>query len=116
MTIYTSTKRREIEINDDINLDDYDSTNFGPNIVTPPVFRRQLIIVDIIGNNYTSLECMHLFNTKIDESVYDCLSQQIEIFEAILNNKRNIVTIANRGNDKDSLETKYTYMSYKKPI
>ena len=77
-------KRREIEINDDINLD-YDSTHSGPNIVTPPVFRRQLTIIDIIGDYYSSMEGRLLFNTKTDETVYTCLSRRIDVFDIILN-------------------------------
>ena len=42
-----------------------------------------------------------LFNTKIDETVYDCLSQQIDVFDTILNNKMNISKIVNRGIERD---------------
>ena len=93
-------ERREIDVNVETTLD-YDSTDSGPNIVTPPVFRRQLMIVDIIGNYYTSIEGRLLFNTKIDETFYACLSQWIDIFDTILKNKIKIATIVNRGNEKD---------------
>ena len=110
--LITTTKRREIEINDGINLD-YNSTDSCPNIVTPPAFRRRLIIIDIIGDYYSSMEGRLLFNTKTDETVYDCLSRQIDVFDTILNNKMNVSKIVKKGNKRDcELNSKQSILVY----
>ncbi len=98
-------KKRDLQINTNINLtsysDDDESTNLSSNVITPPAFRERLSIIDIIGNYFTSSEGKILFNCKNNETVYDCLSHHIDIFESIINNTMDISLIVNKANKKD---------------
>ena len=105
----TSTKRKEISLNNDyftLNSDE-ESTDSGPNVITPPNFRRRLTILDIIGDYYSSSEGKILFNCKQNESVYDCLSRRIDRFNMIINNKICISTIVNKAKEKDCEMSSY---------
>ncbi len=78
----------------------------GPNVITPPNFRRRLTILDIIGDYYSSSEGKILFNCKQNESVYDCLSRRIDHFNMIINNVC-ISTIVHKAKEKDCEMSSY---------
>ena len=58
-------------------------------------------IYEEIGNYFNSPEATILFNPQDDESVEDCLSRRIDLFDDILNNKVDISAIVNKACEID---------------
>ena len=111
----TNRKRTEIQMNISLNSysDDDESTDSSPNIITPPAFRKRLSIVDIIGDYFTSPEAKLLFKCRKNETVYDCLSRRIDVFESVINNKSDISSIVNKAMEKDcQLNSHQTILIY----
>ena len=64
-----------------------------------PIFKKKVIIRDIIGDYFTSSEARLLFNCRKDETAYDCLTRRIDKFDSILNNKDTIASIVNKATE-----------------
>ena len=75
-------------------------------------FRQRLTIRDIIGTDFfDTISAKILFNSRDDETVYDCLSARIDHFDLILNNKMSLSTIVNKADKKDcELNTQQTIL------
>ncbi len=70
-------------------------------------------MVDIIGDYVNSSEAKLIFNCHKNETVYDCLSQGIDVFESVINNKRDIASIFNKAMEKDcELNSQQTILIY----
>ena len=60
---------------------------------------KRKTIYDQIGNYFNSLEALQLFQPKSDESVKDCSSQRINLFDGILNNREDVSYIVNKASE-----------------
>ena len=58
-------------------------------------------VCNIIGDYFNSTEATLLFCPQDDESVEDCLSRRIDVFDDILNNKIDVSFIVNRACEKN---------------
>ena len=68
---------------------------------------KRKTIFEEIGNYFKCLEAFILFNPWNDESVKDCLSRRIDLFDDILNNKVDISAIVKKACENDyQLNTK----------
>ena len=71
-------------------------------IVLPPTTkRRKAFIQNQIGDWFSSYEAISLFNVCKDETVYDCLTRRIDLFEDVINSKQCVSSIVNRATEEN---------------
>ena len=59
------------------------------------------------GNYFNSPEAFILYNSRNDESIEDCMSWRIDLFNDMLNNKVDVRAIVNKARENDcQLNTK----------
>ena len=59
------------------------------------------MIDDVIGNFFDDTKARQLFGCRVRESVDDCLTRRIGMFNDVLNNHSSISSIVNRAEEKD---------------
>ena len=90
-----ATKRTLQDVSNASNTDLEEITD----ATVQPIFKKKVIIRDIIGDYFTSSEARLLFNCRKDETAYDCLTRRIDKFDSILNNKDTIASIVNKATE-----------------
>lgn len=99
MRINCNEEKRNV-LNDMTNLV-YNNDNGDASIVSPPdPKRRRATILDVIGNWFSSTNAKNLFCVRDSETVYDCLSRRIDLFNDIINSKKCLTSIVNRATEK----------------
>ena len=88
----TTTQSKRKSLNDISNIGFSDDENLEPQLQKKKVLNEM--------NYFNSTEAMLLFNCK-DDSIEDCLSRQIDIFDEIINHKQDISMVVNKANEKN---------------
>ena len=104
-----ATKRTLQDVSNASNTDLEEITD----ATVQPIFKKKVIIRDIIGDYFTSSEARLLFNCRKDESAYGCLTRRIDKFDSILNNKDTIASITLKI---ESIGSKYSPSFQSAPI
>jgi len=88
----TTNKTKRSALNDVTNVEISDEDNVEPKLQKKKLFDEM--------NYFNSTEAILLFNST-DDSIEDCLSRRIDMFDEIINHKQDISLVVNKANNKN---------------
>ena len=98
-----------------------DITNINNNSISKQgndlqkIRKEEEFIKNVIVNYFNSPEAKLLFKNKEGESVEECISRRIDMFDEILNNRKDISLLVNKAGEKncEMNNTQFTLMTHR---